>query len=271
MLFTQINTLYCWGLFPDPASPGDYFCLTDNNMDRPPPPHRYSRKARADRVARLLSAGPRSIAEPATRAPGLTRLCSLYRIAAATGASALIGSFPAGEEEDVASGFDAATGVVWAVRRMRLPIHGRAAANVLRCGPLQLLSDETTNACTLYGLNATSGKLVVAAPFADGSNIICASRMWGQRQSPHASPIFLPPLPFSDTMDFDAATGRILTMASTYDFAAGQWNTFFGTLAVSASDQVELTPIGPLNGTFAAYRQFNDIRSFDSESGACTC
>ena len=132
---------------------------------------------------------------------------------------------------------------------------------------MQLLSDETTNAGTLYGLNATSGKLVAAAPFADGSNIICALGE-GEWRSPRTQNLSLP---FSDTMDFDAATGRILTMASTYDFAANQWNTFFGTLAVSAADQVELTPIGPLNGTFAAYRQFNDIRAFDGESGACTC
>lgn len=57
-------------------------------------------------------------------------------------------------------------------------------------------------------------------------------------------------------------------MASTFGFSAGQWNTFFSSVTVTASQQVELTPIGPLNGTFAAYRRFNDIRAMDSASGA---
>lgn len=41
---------------------------------------------------------------------------------------------------------------------------------------VQLLSDESTYATTLYGLNATSGAVIAAAPFADGSNIICEAK-----------------------------------------------------------------------------------------------
>lgn len=72
---------------------------------------------------------------------------------------------------------------------------------------------------------------------------------------------------YADTLDFHAPSRRILAMASTFDFVTNAWNTFFGTLSVTSSQSVELTPIGPINGSFADYRQFNDIRATDVDSG----
>lgn len=84
-------------------------------MDRPPP-QRKLRYADAARRAAARTTPPSPAKSSSSQRTNLTRLCSLFRIVAESGAATLVGTFPADEEEDVASTLDVASGVVWAVR-----------------------------------------------------------------------------------------------------------------------------------------------------------
>ena len=55
---------------------------------------------------------------------------------------------------------------------------------------------------------------------------------------------------------YDSSLDKIVGVASNYDTTVNAWNTAFGSIdPVTAI----FTPIGKINGTFAALRQFNDI------------
>jgi hypothetical protein len=57
-------------------------------------------------------------------------------------------------------------------------------------------------------------------------------------------------------MQYDSALDKVVAVASTWDAEKQAWNTAFGSIDTATA---AFTPIGPVNGTFAALRQFNDI------------
>jgi hypothetical protein len=93
------------------------------------------------------------------------------------------------------------------------------------------LQNAKTNADVILTFNVTAGKV-------DGV------------------PVPVPYTTLTYAYEFNAAAGNLVAVASTYNASKSAWNTFFGTLDASTA---ALTPVGPLNGTFAAWEQFNDI------------
>lgn len=94
-----------------------------------------------------------------------------------------------------------------------------------------MLMNDASNANSLFGFNVSSGSLL-----------------------PNPAPIVWNQLMYC--FEYDAATDTIYAMASTWNASVSAWNTFFGNLDPATG---QLNPIGPVNGTFAFFRQFNDI------------
>jgi hypothetical protein len=99
--------------------------------------------------------------------------------------------------------------------------------NLIYC----LLSNDVTNANALFTFNVAAG-----AP------------------APNPPPVAYDKILYA--MQYDERTDGIVAMASTYDDSAQAWNTGFGTVDPATGN---FTPVGAVNGTFAALRQFNDI------------
>jgi len=102
-----------------------------------------------------------------------------------------------------------------------------------------VLQNDATNANSLVGFNVSAG-----APLPDPAPVAYDKIFYA--------------------MQWDAALDEIVAVASTYDAGAQAWNTAFGTIAPATA---AFAPIGPVNGSFAYFRQFNDIDAVVPELG----
>jgi hypothetical protein len=94
-----------------------------------------------------------------------------------------------------------------------------------------MLQDDVTNRNALVGFDVAAGKPL-----------------------PNPAPVAFDKIIYA--MQWDAALDKIVAMASNYDASKQAWNTGFGSIDPQTA---AFTPIGAVNGTFAALRQFNDI------------
>lgn len=94
-----------------------------------------------------------------------------------------------------------------------------------------MLQDDATNKNSLVGFDVASGKPL-----------------------PNAAPVAYDKIFYA--MQWDSSLDEIVAVASTWDATKQAWNTGFGSIEPSTA---AFTPIGAVNGTFAALRQFNDI------------
>ena len=94
-----------------------------------------------------------------------------------------------------------------------------------------MLQNDVTNANYLVGFDVAAGTPV-----------------------PNAAPVAYDKLIYA--MQYDLVLDSIVAVVSTWDATKQAWNTGFGSIEPHTAT---FTPIGPVNGTFAAFRQFNDI------------
>ena len=94
-----------------------------------------------------------------------------------------------------------------------------------------MLQNDATNANSLVGFDVAAGKPL-----------------------PNPAPVAYDKIFYA--MQHDSVLDKIVAVASTWDATKQAWNTGFGSIDPQTAD---FTPIGAVNGTFAALRQFNDI------------
>jgi len=92
-------------------------------------------------------------------------------------------------------------------------------------------------------------------------------QLWGfdvASGKPLPNPAVIPRDHLYYCFQYDSVTDMIVGVASTFDASRSAWNTGFGSISTT---DATFSPIGAVNGTFAVFRQFNDIDAIASAQG----